>query len=86
MPRKYEAIWKAIQVAPFGEWVTVRIHRDAKQRLIQAVRKEKSEQVAPLKMVDLPTEGRLLTKVTPDPRDGHFVLIGFRLRCNEKDI
>lgn len=86
MSRKYAPIWRAIQTAPFGQWVTVKVHKYSKQRLIQAVRKEKSSEVAPAKMVDLPTEGRLLTKVEVDPRDGQFVLISFRLRVNEKDI
>lgn len=64
----------------------MRIHASQQKRLIQAVRKEKTNDVAIRRKVGMPTEGPLSHRVVVDPKDPAFVVIYFKIQFNEKLI
>lgn len=86
--RKYQRIWLAIKEAGVGKEIPVRCHETAASTLIQAVRKEKTQDVAIRRKIGMLTEGRMVDRTEKDgSRDG-FVIIYFKLLWSErlKDI
>lgn len=80
--RQYQAIWEAIKQAAPGTPVKVKVHYTAEKRLIQAVRKEKTTEVAVEKKVGMMTAGPLVNTSESEIIDGKvtgFVIIRFSL-------
>lgn len=88
MPRMYEPIWQTIKDAGVGKETIIRTRTEAVRRLIQAVRKEKTMDVAIRDKIGMLTEGPLDHKVEQDPADPEFSIIIFKLRSSArlKDI
>lgn len=78
--RQYESIWKAIQAKQPGEVVRVRCHESAAKRLVQAVRKEKTNHVAVRKKLSILTAGPLDHVITQDASSEGYVFIDFKLQ------
>ncbi len=80
--RMYESIWQGIKELPTKEELPVRIHRDAAARLIQAVKLEKTKEVAVKKKLGLLRPGRLIVRRTEDTlhKSPNFSIVYFSLR------
>lgn len=80
--RQYERIWQAVKTCELGEEVAVRIHASGEKRLIQAVRLEKTKEVAVKKKVGMLRQGPLLVRVTTDTvkQDAAFIIVYFKLQ------
>lgn len=63
--RKYQPIWEAIKTASIQRPVQVACHPDYARTLIQAVKKEKTIDVAIRKRLALPRQGTL--KISKEP-------------------
>jgi len=78
--RQYESIWLEIKRVDTGKEVPVRIHASARKRLIQAVKLEKTKEVAPKKQVGMfKRQGPLKIRVEQCARDAAFVVVFFSL-------
>lgn len=79
--RQYERIWLAIKKVDTGTEVPIRVHATAKRRLIQAVKLEKTKEVATKKKIGMLRQGPLAIRVTTDSikNDASFVIIYFKL-------
>lgn len=79
--RQYERIWLEIKELPVKKELPVRIHATATRRLIQAVKLEKTKDVAVKKKLELPRPGRMKIRVAPDTvkKDSSFVIVYFSL-------
>jgi len=79
--RQYERIWLTLKELPVKEELPVRIHADARKRLIQAVKLEKTKEVAIKKRLDIPRAGLLKIRWTEDTvrKDPQFVIVYFSL-------
>lgn len=63
--RQYQIIWNTIKAKQPGEITHVKVHTSAVERLIQAVKKEKSAEVAVKKKIGMLTAGPL--KIVHNP-------------------
>lgn len=79
MARKYEAIWKAIKATKVGAPVAVRVHESAVHTLIQAVKKEKTNEVAQKKQLGMRHAGKLIVTKEADNKKVGFVIVSFSL-------
>lgn len=61
--RQYESIWLEIKKQPVGKEVQVRVHSDAAKRLVQAVKLEKTKEVAVKKKVGMLHQGPLKIRI-----------------------
>ena len=88
MPRMYEPIWQAIKAEGVGKEICIRTRTEAVRRLIQAVRKEKTIDVAIRDKIGMLVEGPLEHRVEQDPADPDFSFIHFKLKYSArlKDI
>lgn len=80
--RQYESIWVEIKKLPVKKELAVRVHITAKKRIIQAVKLEKTKDVAVKKKLELPRPGTLKIRVTEDTtakKDVDFVIVYFSL-------
>ena len=79
--RQYERIWLAIKELPIGGELAVRVHVSAKARLIQAVKLEKTKEVAIKRKLGLPRQGPLCIRVGEDtPKNSRdAVIVYFKL-------
>lgn len=79
--RQYERIWLEIKKLPVKEELPVRVHADAKARLIQAVKLEKTRDVATKKKIGMLRPGMLKIRWTEDTvkKDPQFVVVYFSL-------
>jgi hypothetical protein len=79
--RQYERIWVELKKIPVKQEIAVRIHATAERRLIQAVKLEKTKDVAVKKKLELPRPGKLKIRVTEDTvkKDVSFVIVYFSL-------
>jgi len=80
--RQYERIWLELKKIPVKQEVAVRIHATAERRIIQAVKLEKTKDVAVKKKLGLPRPGTLKIRVTEDTtpkKDVDFVIVYFSL-------
>lgn len=80
--RQYESIWLGIKALPTRDELPVRVHKDAAKRLIQAVKLEKTKEVAVKKKIGMLRPGRLIVRRTEDTVKQHpdFAVIYFSLR------
>ena len=80
--RQYESIWLQIKTVPTKQEVAVRVHCDASKTLIQAVKLEKTKQVAVKKRLGILTQGHLNIRVTEDTQKkcADFCIIYFSLK------
>jgi hypothetical protein len=78
----YQKIWLAIKALPDSKELAVRTHRTAEKRVIQAVKLEKTKEVAVKKQVGMLTQGPLVIRVGADSvkSDSDFVVIYFSLK------
>ena len=79
--RQYECIWLELKKLPVKEELAVRVHADARRRLVQAVKLEKTKEVAVKKKVGMPRPGLLSIRWTEDTvkKDPQFVIVYFSL-------
>lgn len=79
--RQYESIWLAIKQLPVKKELAVRVNKDAERRLIQAVKLEKTKEVAVKKKVGMLRPGPLVIRVTADTvkNNPEFCVIYFSL-------
>lgn len=77
--RQYESIWLAIKEVETGVEVPVRVHSSARKRLIQAVKLEKTKEVAGKRQVGMPCAGRMKISWAACEKDAAFVIIKFSL-------
>lgn len=77
--RMYQKIWDAIKASKVGDQTSVRIHRTAEARLIQAVKKEKTIETAQKKKLGMPFAGPLAIEVIADKNSEEHVIINFSL-------
>ena len=79
--RQYQKIWLEIKKLPVGRELAIRTHCTAKARVIQAVKLEKTREVATKKKVGMMREGPLVIRPTTDTikHDEEFVIIYFSL-------
>lgn len=80
--RQYESIWQRIKEVPTKEEVAVRVPIEASKTLIQAVKLEKTKQVAIKKKLGILTQGNLQIRVTEDTIKNcdDFCIIYFSLK------
>lgn len=80
--RQYTPIWEKIKKAKRNEVVMVRCHEQSAARVIQAVRKEKSREVALKKKLGMkyPSPLIVVKKVDPDRKDS--CILEFSLSYN----
>lgn len=84
-PRVYEPLWNKIKQLWPAE-VPVKVHVTAVARVRQAVRKEKSREVAFMRTVGELTYGPLVDRVQELPADKDHVVLWFKITYNEKDV
>lgn len=79
--RQYERIWLELKKLPVKEELPVRVHAEARARLIQAVKLEKTKEVATKKKVGMPRAGLLKIRWTDDSvkKDPQFCIVYFSL-------
>jgi hypothetical protein len=83
--RRYEAIWLAIKSKQPGEVVDVRCHPSAVKTIIQAVKKEKTKDVAVKKKIGMLCAGPMVITNNPefDPvskKPTGLIIISFKLQ------
>lgn len=79
MSRKYAPIWKAIKAAKVGEPVAVRVHESAVRTLVQAVKKEKTREVATKKKLGMRFAGNLIILQEEDTKKAGYFVVKFTL-------
>lgn len=79
MARRYQPIWQKIKEVAVGKQVPVRVHESAVTTLIQAVKKEKSMEVAEKKKLGMRHAGTLQIERIPDKQKPGFVIVKFSL-------
>ena len=79
MARRYATIWAAIKK---HRKVLIRCRPEKMVTLIQAVKKEKSKEVAPRRALDLPAHGKLEIKRWKDKGEVEFNLVSFERADN----
>ena len=86
--RQYESIWKKIKLVDTGAEVAIRVHCDARATLIQAVKLEKTKEVAVKKKLGILTQGRMKIRVTEDTQQRHadFCIIYFALSWDNSKL
>lgn len=85
--RRYESIWLQIKKVPVGVTVEVRTHVSSKRRLIQAVKLEKTKEVATKKKIGMLRPGPLVIRTAEDPRkDPDFIVVCFSLAWDGSKI
>lgn len=78
--RQYQSIWLAIKALPVKQELAVRVHNSAISRVKQAVKLEKTKEVAVKKKVGMLRPGPLLIRVTADSKaSSDFKIIYFSL-------
>lgn len=79
--RQYERIWVELKKLPVKTEIAVRVHSTAERRIIQAVKLEKTKEVAVKKKLVMPRQGTLKIRVTEDTvkKDVDFVIVYFSL-------
>jgi hypothetical protein len=78
--RQYQAIWEAIKKLPVKQELAVRVHSSAVSRVKQAVKLEKTKEVAVKKKVGMMRPGPLVIRVAADTKVGSdFKIIYFSL-------
>lgn len=87
--RQYQRIWLAIKKLPAKQELAVRTHRTAEKRLIQAVKLEKTKEVAVKKQVGMLTAGPLVIRVSEDDsskKHPDFVIVYFSLKWDYSNL
>ena len=84
--RQYESIWLAIKAAETESPVLIRVHHTAERRLIQAVKLEKTKEVAVKKQLGLPRQGRLGISSKVGEKNPDFRIISFHLRWDSSKL
>ena len=84
--RQYESIWLAIKAAETESPVLIRVHHTAERRLIQAVKLEKTKEVAVKKQLGLPRQGRLGISSKVCEKSPDFRIISFHLRWDSSKL
>jgi hypothetical protein len=74
--RMYQEIWEQIKAAPTGKIIQVKCHKDNAGRIIQAVKKEKTAEVAVKKKIGMLRQGSLI--ITKSVQE-EAVIISFHL-------
>lgn len=85
MARMYAKVWKLISAADTGVEIPVRCQAEAVRRIVQAVRKEKTAEVAMRKKLGLLRQGRLLHR-TELVKNTTQVIIYFKLEFDGRKI
>lgn len=75
--RQYEKIWIELKKLPVGAELGVRTHHTAAKRLIQAVKLEKTKEVAVKKKIGMMRAGPLKIRTTTD--ESEHVVVYFSL-------
>ena len=79
--RQYERIWLEIKKLPVGDELAIRTHATAVARVKQAVKHEKTKEVAIKKKVGMMRQGPLVIRTTDDTvkNSEEFKIIYFSL-------
>ncbi len=84
--RMYSSIWQAIRAADVGTHTLVRVHTSSVERVIQAVRKEKSRETAVKRGIGMLRPGPMDVTHNPEVVDGKvnpdYSIIKFSLQWN----
>ena len=80
--RMYSSIWKGIKNLPVGTPLQVRVPPAIAKRVIQAVKKEKTREVAVMRKLGERTPGPLIIKQAAEVKAGkttNFIILEFSL-------
>ena len=78
--RQYQSIWEAIKKLPVKDELAVRVHATAVKRVKQAVKLEKTKEVATKKKIGMMRPGPLVIRITADLKSSSdFKIIYFSL-------
>lgn len=77
--RKYQPIWIALKAAKVGVVVPVRCHESAVATVIQAVKKEKTGEVADKRRLGMAFAGPMKIEVEKCKKHVEFVVVNFSL-------
>lgn len=82
----YSKLWKLIDAAETGAEIPVRCQAEAARRIIQAVRKEKTKNVALRKKLGMLRQGPLKSRIVVDTTDAQQVTIYFSLEWDGRKL
>ena len=82
----YSKLWKIIDAAETGAEIPVSCQTDAVKRIIQAVRKEKTKNVALRKKLGMLRQGPLKSRVVQDETDSTKSTIYFSLEWDGRKL